>query len=44
VTNVIEILRQGISETLLGLGKESIRDLSPDDVIVPDGFTLDRKI
>jgi pre-mycofactocin synthase len=44
VTNVIEILRQGISETLLGLGKASIHDLSPDDVIVPDGFALDRKI
>ncbi len=44
VTNVIEILRQGISETLLGLGKASIRDLSPDDVIVPDGFALDRKL
>ena len=44
VTNVIEILRQGISETLLGLGKASIRDLSPDDVIVPEGFALDRKL
>ena len=44
VTNVIEILRQGVSETLLGLGKASIRDLSPDDVIMPDGFALDRKI
>jgi len=44
VTNVIEILRQGVSETLLGLGKASIRDLTPDDVIVPDGFALDRKI
>jgi len=44
VTNVIEILRQGISETMLGLGKASIRDLSPDDVIVPDGFALDRKL
>jgi heme/flavin dehydrogenase (mycofactocin system) len=44
VTNVIEILRQGVSETLLGLGKASIHDLSPDDVIVPDGFALDRKI
>jgi isopentenyl diphosphate isomerase/L-lactate dehydrogenase-like FMN-dependent dehydrogenase len=44
VANVIEILRQGVSETLLGLGKASIHDLSPDDVIVPDGFALDRKI
>jgi len=33
-----------VSETLLGLGKASVRDLSPDDVIVPDGFALDRKI
>src|ERR1700734_1417762 len=44
VTNVIEILRQGVSETLLGLGKASIHDLSADDVIVPDGFALDRKV
>ena len=41
VTNVLEILRQGTSETLYGLGKSS---LSPDDVIVPDGFTADRKL
>src|SRR3984885_6489417 len=44
VTNVLAILRQGVDETLLGLGKASIRDLSPEDVIVPDGFALDRKI
>ena len=43
VSNVLEILRQGISETLYGLGKASIQDLTPDDVIVPDGFTLSRK-
>jgi isopentenyl diphosphate isomerase/L-lactate dehydrogenase-like FMN-dependent dehydrogenase len=39
VGNVLEILRQGISETLYGLGKASIQDLARDDVIVPDGFT-----
>jgi pre-mycofactocin synthase len=44
VTNVLEILRQGVSETLLGLGKSSVRDLSPDDLIVPDGFAIDHKI
>ena len=44
VTNVLEILRQGVSETLLGLGKSSVRDLSPDDLIVPDGFVIDHKI
>jgi heme/flavin dehydrogenase (mycofactocin system) len=43
VSNVLEILRQGISETLYGLGKASIHDLTRDDVIVPDGFTLTRK-
>ncbi|HEX3749686.1 MAG TPA: pre-mycofactocin synthase MftD [Streptosporangiaceae bacterium] len=44
VTNVLEILRQGVSETLLGLGKPSVHDLSPDDLIVPDGFVIDHKI
>jgi len=43
VSNVLEILRQGISETLYGLGKASIHDLTRDDVIVPEGFTLGQK-
>jgi L-lactate dehydrogenase (cytochrome) len=43
VTNVLEILRSGVSETLLGLGKSSVHELSPADVIVPAGFTLDNK-
>jgi heme/flavin dehydrogenase (mycofactocin system) len=38
VTNVLEILRSGLSETLLGLGRASVQELCPDDVIVPDGF------
>jgi pre-mycofactocin synthase len=44
VSNVLEILRQGISETLYGLGKASVHDLTRDDVIMPDGFTLDHKL
>ena len=44
VSNVLEILRQGISETLYGLGKASVHELTRDDVIVPDGFTLDHKL
>jgi L-lactate dehydrogenase (cytochrome) len=44
VTNVLEILRQGVSETLLGLGKSSVHDVSAQDVIVPDGFVIDHKI
>ena len=43
VTNVLEILRQGVSETLLGLGKASVHQLSPEDVIVPAGFAIDQK-
>ena len=43
VSNVLEILRQGISEALYGLGKASVHDLTRDDVIVPEGFTLGQK-
>jgi pre-mycofactocin synthase len=39
VENVLDILRSGIDSALLGLGHASVRDLSPADVIVPDGFT-----
>jgi L-lactate dehydrogenase (cytochrome) len=38
VVNVLEILRRGIDETLLGLGRSSIHDLRREDVIVPPGF------
>jgi pre-mycofactocin synthase len=44
VTNVLEILRQGVSETLLGLGKASVHDLIPEDVIMPGGFAVDQKL
>ncbi|MCP2254996.1 L-lactate dehydrogenase (cytochrome) [Prauserella aidingensis] len=39
VHNVLEILRQGIDSTLYGLGKKSVHDLEPSDVVVPDDFT-----
>jgi L-lactate dehydrogenase (cytochrome) len=38
VNNVLEIMRAGIDETLVGLGHVSIHDLTPEDVVVPDGF------
>jgi pre-mycofactocin synthase len=38
VTNVLEILRAGIAETLGALGRASIHDLQRDDVMEPDGF------
>lgn len=40
VRNVLELLRSGIDETLLGLGKASVHDLCPDDLIIPPGFAL----
>ena len=39
VENVLDLLRMGIDSALLGLGKASVHELSPDDLIVPDGFT-----
>lgn len=38
VENVLDILRMGIDANLLGLGKSSIAELSPDDLIIPDDF------
>ncbi len=38
VENVLDIMRSGIESALLGLGHASIHGLSPDDLIVPDGF------
>ena len=38
VENVFDILRSGIDSGLLGIGRSSVRDLSPEDLLVPDGF------
>ena len=40
VYEVLESYRLSIDRTLIGLGKSSIRDLSPDDLIVPEGYFL----
>jgi L-lactate dehydrogenase (cytochrome) len=39
VTNVLSILRSGIDEALLGLGRSSVRELNRGDLIIPDDFT-----
>jgi heme/flavin dehydrogenase (mycofactocin system) len=39
VENVLDILRNGIDATLRGIGVDSIADLTPDDLIVPDDFS-----
>ena len=38
VENVLDILRSGIESALLGLGHASISQLSPDDLVIPEGF------
>ena len=38
VENVLDLLRMGIDSALLGLGKASVGDLTPDDLLIPDGF------
>jgi len=40
---VLDILRMGIDSTLLGLGKSSIGELTPDDLVIPDDFSPPRK-
>ena len=39
VENVLDVLRMGIDSTMLGLGKASLADLSPDDLVIPEGFS-----
>ncbi|MCW2526879.1 MAG: alpha-hydroxy-acid oxidizing enzyme [Pseudonocardiales bacterium] len=38
VENVLDVLRGGVDSALLGLGHSSISELSPADLIIPDGF------
>jgi isopentenyl diphosphate isomerase/L-lactate dehydrogenase-like FMN-dependent dehydrogenase len=38
VANVLEILRAGMTETLGAIGRGSIHDVAPSDVVVPLGF------
>jgi heme/flavin dehydrogenase (mycofactocin system) len=39
VENVLDVLRMGIDSTLLGIGRASIADLTPDDLVVPPDFS-----
>ncbi len=38
VENVLDILRAGIDATLLGIGRSSVHELVPGDLIIPPGF------
>ena len=39
VENVLDVLRNGIDSALLGLGRASVHDLTPSDLLIPDGFS-----
>jgi heme/flavin dehydrogenase (mycofactocin system) len=39
VENVLDLMRSGIDACLLGLGHSSTAELSPDDLVIPPGFT-----
>jgi L-lactate dehydrogenase (cytochrome)/glycolate oxidase len=39
VENVLDILRSGIDSGLMGLGHTTLGELSPEDLVVPPGFT-----
>jgi L-lactate dehydrogenase (cytochrome) len=41
VQNVLSILKSGMNEALLGLGRSSVHGLTRDDVLVPPDFTRD---
>jgi pre-mycofactocin synthase len=38
VENVLDILRNGIDSALLGLGRSSTAELTPEDLFIPPGF------
>ncbi len=41
VENVLDILRGGIDSALLGMGHSGIHDLTPGDIVMPEGFRRD---
>ncbi len=41
VENVLDVIRGGIDSALLGLGRSSVQELAPDDLVIPDGFRRD---
>ena len=38
VENVLDVLRDGLTSTLVALGHTSVDDLTRDDLVVPPGF------
>ncbi|MGB3482534.1 MAG: pre-mycofactocin synthase MftD [Mycobacterium sp.] len=41
VENVLDVLRGGVDSALLGLGLNSVQELSPENLVIPAGFRRD---
>ena len=41
VENVLDVVRSGIDSALLGMGKASLSELGPDDLLMAEGFRRD---
>jgi heme/flavin dehydrogenase (mycofactocin system) len=39
VENVLDLLRGGIDSVLMGLGRSTVGELRPEDLVIPPGFT-----
>ncbi|AXH36320.1 mycofactocin system-associated heme/flavin dehydrogenase [Humibacter sp. BT305] len=39
VENVLDILRGGLDSAVLGTGHKSVKELGPEDLVIPPGFT-----
>ena len=39
VENVLDVLRNGVDSAMLGLGRRTLSELDPSDVVVPAGFS-----
>ena len=44
VGNVLDILKAGVDSGLLGLGKSSVHDLVPEDLLIPPNFTREATV
>jgi L-lactate dehydrogenase (cytochrome)/glycolate oxidase len=42
VSEVIDALRNSLDKMMLGLGHNSLSEISRDDLVLPEGFVLDR--
>lgn len=40
VHELLEVLRSGIDETLIGLGHGSVHDVGPSDLVIPRDFSV----